>query len=101
VIEVSICCFTFGTGRCWQQAGTRLSKLVHFGLQFASCRCSSEIRQTPWSRLASPKILTCRWVVGTVPSTSGWVSEKKCLHARCQRTSQTITKIVWGTLASI
>jgi hypothetical protein len=28
--QVSICCITFGTGRCWRHAGTRLSKLDHF-----------------------------------------------------------------------
>jgi hypothetical protein len=74
--QVSICCITFGTGGCWRHAGTRLSKLVHFGWKLASCRCSSEIGQTHWSRLASAGSLTCRWVVGTELSTTCWISEK-------------------------
>ena len=74
--QVSICCITFGAGKCWRHAGTRLSKFIHFGWQFASCRCSSELGQTHWSWLASRESLTCRWVVGTDPSTTGWIYEK-------------------------
>jgi hypothetical protein len=62
------------------------------------CQADALIREENGIKLTLLMSQTCHWIMCTALTMTKWITEK-CVHAVCERTSQTIEKLItWDSL---